>query len=58
MTGLDRRSSGAGDSKPVLLLLAALGLILSSLARLPNPEPSQVTDLFDEMEANAAKFTI
>jgi hypothetical protein len=34
-----------------------LGLILSSLARLPYPEPSQITDLFDEMEILAAKFT-
>jgi AcrR family transcriptional regulator len=58
MTCLARRSSKSGDSKPLLLLLAALGLILSSLARLPYPEPSQITDLFDEMEAIAAQFTI
>jgi AcrR family transcriptional regulator len=57
MTCLARRSSKSGDSKPLLLLLAALGLILSSLARLPYPEPSQITDLFDEMEILAAKFT-
>jgi AcrR family transcriptional regulator len=58
MTCLARRSCRSGDSTPLLLLLAALGLILSSLARLPYPEPSRISDLFDEMEAIAAKLTI
>jgi AcrR family transcriptional regulator len=58
MTCLARRSSQTGGSKAVLLLLAALGLILSSLARLPCPEPSQTAELFDEMEAIAVKYSI
>lgn len=58
MTCLARRSGQRSDSKPMLLLLAALGLILSSLARLPCPSPAQVAELFDELEALAAKHLI
>jgi AcrR family transcriptional regulator len=58
ITCLARRSGGTGDRNPMLLLLASLGLILSSLARLPCPGPSQVAELFDEMEAVAAKLSI
>jgi AcrR family transcriptional regulator len=50
------RESG-GDSKgSTLLLLAALGLMLSSLARLPCPLPEQASDLLDELEAVAGRI--
>lgn len=55
---LVRRSTSAEDSKPMLLLLATLGLILSSLARLPAPEPSQIAELFEEMEIIAARSSV
>lgn len=58
MACLARRSSATDDSRAMLLLLAALGLILSNLARLPYPEPGQVSALFDEMEAMAAKLSL
>jgi AcrR family transcriptional regulator len=50
------RESG-GDSKgATLLLLAALGLMLSSLARLPCPLPEHASDLLDELEAAASRI--
>jgi hypothetical protein len=50
------RESG-GDSKgATLLLLAALGLMLSSLARLPYPLPEHASDLLDELEAAAGRI--
>jgi AcrR family transcriptional regulator len=49
------RESG-GDSKGATLLLAALGLMLSSLARLPFPLPEQASDLLDELEAAAGRI--
>lgn len=50
------RESG-GDSKgATLLLLAALGLMLSSLARLPYPLPEHASDLLDELEAAASRI--
>ncbi len=58
MTCLTRRSGEQADSKSMLLLLAALGLILSSLARLPCPDSSQVEELFDELETLAAECMI
>ncbi len=48
------RESGDGDGKrSTLLLLAALGLMLSSLARLPYPLPEHASDLLDDLEAAA-----
>jgi AcrR family transcriptional regulator len=55
MACLSQRSSVDGDSRPTLLLLATLGLILSSLARLPCPAPEHASTLFDELEAIAAR---
>jgi hypothetical protein len=39
-----------------LLLLVALGLMLSSLARLPFPLPEHASDLLDELEAAAGRI--
>jgi AcrR family transcriptional regulator len=55
MACLSQRSSVDGDSRPTLLLLAAFGLILSNLARLPCPAPEHASTLFDELEAIAAR---
>jgi AcrR family transcriptional regulator len=46
------RESGKGST---LLLLAALGLMLSSLARLPYPLPEQASDFLDELESAAGR---
>jgi AcrR family transcriptional regulator len=46
-------SDGKGST---LLLLAALGLMLSSLARLPYPPPEHASDLLDELEAAAGRI--
>jgi hypothetical protein len=54
MTCLVRRSRGGGGKQATLLLLASLGMVLASLARLPCIEPQQAAELFDEMEAIAA----
>lgn len=54
MTCLVRRSGGKGGKKATLLLLASLGMVLSSLARLPCTDPQQAAELFDEMQAIAA----
>jgi AcrR family transcriptional regulator len=53
MTCLVRRSGQAGK-QATLLLLACLGMVLSSLARLPWTDRQQAAELFDEMEAIAA----
>jgi hypothetical protein len=58
MTCLSQRSGQAGDSKPMLLLLASLGLILSNLARLPFPADHQAAAIFDEMETIAATISV
>jgi AcrR family transcriptional regulator len=51
------REGGHGDRKGSrLLLLAALGLMLSSLARLPYPLPEHASDLLDELEAAAGRL--
>jgi hypothetical protein len=51
------RESGDGDGKrSSLLLLAALGLMLSSLARLPCSVPEHASDLLDELEAAAGRI--
>jgi AcrR family transcriptional regulator len=51
------RESGKGDGKgSTLLLLAALGLMLSSLARLPFSLPEQASDLLDDLEAAAGRI--
>ena len=51
------RESGDGDGKgSTLLLLAALGLMLSSLGRLPCPLPEQASDLLDELESAAGRI--
>jgi AcrR family transcriptional regulator len=51
------RESGDGDGRgSTLLLLAALGLILSSLARLPLPLPEHASDLLDELETAAGRI--
>jgi hypothetical protein len=51
------RESGDGDGNgSTLLLLAALGLMLSSLARLPCSLPEQASDLLDELEAAAGRI--
>jgi AcrR family transcriptional regulator len=47
------RESGGEGKGATLLLLAALGLMLSSLARLPLPE--HASDLLDELEAAAGR---
>ena len=50
------RESSDGDGKgSTLLRLAALGLMLSSLARLPYSVPEQASDLLDELEASAGR---
>jgi AcrR family transcriptional regulator len=50
------REGGDGDGKrSSLLLLAALGLMLSSLARLPLPLTEQASDRLDELEAAAGR---
>jgi AcrR family transcriptional regulator len=51
------REGGDGDGKgSTLLLLAALGLMLSSLVRLPYPLPEQASNLLDELEAAARRI--
>ncbi|MDF2688440.1 MAG: hypothetical protein K0Q80_1405 [Microvirga sp.] len=51
------RESGDGDGKgSTLLVLAAFGLILSSLARLPCPLPEHASDLLDELESAAGQM--
>ena len=51
------RESGDGDAKgSTLLLLAALGLMLSSLGRLPCPLPEHASDLLDELESAAGRI--
>jgi AcrR family transcriptional regulator len=51
------RESRDGDGKgSSLLLLAALGLMLSSLARLPCPQPEHASDLLDELESAAGRI--
>jgi AcrR family transcriptional regulator len=51
------REGGDGDGNgSTLLLLAALGLMLSSLARLPYPLPEHASDLLDELEAAASRI--
>jgi AcrR family transcriptional regulator len=51
------RESGHGDRNgSTLLLLAALGLMLSSLAQLPFPLPEHASDLLDELEAAAGRI--
>jgi AcrR family transcriptional regulator len=49
------RESGGDGKGSTLLLLAALGLMLSSLARLPYPLPEHASDLLDELEAAAGR---
>jgi AcrR family transcriptional regulator len=50
------RESGGDGKGSTLLLLAALGLMLSSLARLPYPLPEHASDLLDELEAAAGRI--
>jgi AcrR family transcriptional regulator len=50
------RESGDGDGKGSTLLLAALGLMLSSLARLLYPLPEHASDLLDELESAAGRI--
>jgi AcrR family transcriptional regulator len=50
------RESGGDGKGSTLLLLAALGLMLSSLARLPYPLPEHATDLLDELESAADRI--
>jgi AcrR family transcriptional regulator len=57
MTCLMRRSGITENKKAAMLLFAGLGLVLSSLARLPCSDPRQVAELFDEMEAIAATIS-
>ncbi|WP_414475614.1 TetR/AcrR family transcriptional regulator [Microvirga sp. M2] len=54
MTCLVQRS-GQGGKEATLLLLASLGMVLTSLARLPCIDPQQAAELFDEMLATRAK---
>lgn len=54
MMCLVRRTGGRGGKRASLLLLASLGMILTSLARLPCNDPHQAAELFDEMQAMAA----
>ncbi|MFC5481728.1 TetR/AcrR family transcriptional regulator [Microvirga aerilata] len=55
LTACIAREGGHGDGNgSTLLLLAALGLMLSSLARLPLPE--HASDLLDELEAAAGRI--
>ena len=49
------RASADGKGS-TLLLLASLGLILSSLARLPYPLPEHASDLLDDLEATAGRI--
>jgi AcrR family transcriptional regulator len=57
MACLVRRSGGRESKKATLLLLACLGMVLSSLARLPCTDPQQTAELFDEMQAIAATIS-
>jgi AcrR family transcriptional regulator len=57
MACLVRRSGIIENKKAALLLFASLGMVLASLARLPCTDPQQAADLFDEIEAIAAKIT-
>ena len=50
------RESGGDGKGATLLLLAALGLMLSSLARLPCPLPEHASDLLDELESAAGRI--
>ena len=51
------QEGGDGDRKgSTLLLLAALGLMLSSLARLPFPLPEHASNLLDDLEAAAGRI--
>lgn len=54
MTCLARRSSVRDGKRANLLLMAALGMVLACLARLPCADPQQAADLFDELQAMAA----
>ncbi|MEZ0167091.1 TetR/AcrR family transcriptional regulator [Microvirga sp. TS319] len=49
------RQSGREGTEATLLLLAALGMVLSSLARLPCINSQQAAELFDEMLAICSK---
>ncbi|SCY93223.1 TetR/AcrR family transcriptional regulator [Microvirga guangxiensis] len=53
-----RRSDGRGGKKATLLLLASLGMVLSSLARLPCTDPQQAAELFDEIQELAATVSV
>jgi len=52
-----QRSGRKEAKRATLLLLASLGMILSSLARLPCPDQQQASEIFDEMEAIAASVS-
>jgi AcrR family transcriptional regulator len=56
MACIARESGGEDGKRSSLLLLAALGLMLSSLARLPCSLPEQASDLLDELEAAAGRI--
>ncbi|HEV2564923.1 MAG TPA: TetR/AcrR family transcriptional regulator [Microvirga sp.] len=57
MACIARESGVDGDGKgSTLLLLAALGLMLSSLARLPCPLPEHASDLLDELESATGRI--
>jgi AcrR family transcriptional regulator len=56
MACIARESGVDGDGKGSTLLLAALGLMLSSLARLPCPLPEHASGLLDELESAAGRM--
>ncbi len=58
MACLIRRSGVVENKKAALLLFASLGMVLSSLARLPCTDLPQIAGLFDEMEAIAAGISV
>jgi len=58
MACLIQRSGIAENKKAALLLFASLGMVLSSLARLPCTDLPQIAELFDEMEAIAAGISV
>lgn len=57
MACLVRRSGIIENKKAALLLFASLGMVFASLAGLPCADSRQAADLFDGMEAIAAKMT-
>jgi AcrR family transcriptional regulator len=57
MECLTKQTGEAGNSRSTLLLLASLGLMLSSLVKLPCHAPERASKLFDELETAAGRIS-